>query len=210
MDVDSLVKLVRGNIAFLAKTKGDGRGKGKGGKPSAKFEGTCDLCGKYGHKRKDCRSKDKSGGKGTSSSRSASTTPQKEKFTGKCNHCGKAGHKKAEWWVITGKGKGKSGCTPKPKAVASVESHPEPAAASGLELCSLEVDMLTVVSRGEDAQEGAEEEEPTGDNPVEPNETPSRRPDHRGEGHQDQGREGHSELKHRDRGQHHLRAQAEG
>eukprot|EP00435_Cladocopium_sp_Y103_P054329 s305_g17.t1 len=184
MDVDGLVRVVTGSISSLAKTKGDGKGKGSSGKPSTKFEGTCNNCGKYGHRSRDCWSvpaKGQSGGKGASSSRSASASPKKEKFTGKCNYCGKPGHKKADCraFAAKGKGKGPSGGS-QPKAVASVESHPEPepASASGLELCSLEVDTLTVVSRGDDASEGIEEEEPARDETVEPNannDIPSRR-----------------------------------
>lgn len=69
MDVDSLMKVVSGSISSLTKTKGDGKGKGSGGgKPSPKLHGNCDKCGKYGHRKKDCWSKDKSGGKGGSSS----------------------------------------------------------------------------------------------------------------------------------------------
>ena len=109
--------------------------------------------------RKTAGARTNQGGKGGSCSHlpdRPGNSPKKEKFAGKRNNCGKPGHKKAECWAITGKGKGKSGGNQKPKPVASVESHPEPepAAASGLELCSLEVDTLTVVDRGEDAQEG--------------------------------------------------------
>jgi hypothetical protein len=38
------------------------------------FDGNGDNCGKYGHRKKDCWSKDKSGGKGGSSSRSTSNS----------------------------------------------------------------------------------------------------------------------------------------
>eukprot|EP00435_Cladocopium_sp_Y103_P070140 s53_g34.t1 len=74
MDVDSLVRVVQGSISSLAQTKGGGK-KGSGGsnKISPKFEGNCDLCGKYGHRRRDCWSKPASGGKGGgASSRSRS------------------------------------------------------------------------------------------------------------------------------------------
>ena len=54
MDVDSLAQLVSGNIASLAKTKGDGGKVGKGKGKNGKFDGNCDLCGKYGHRRRDC------------------------------------------------------------------------------------------------------------------------------------------------------------
>eukprot|EP00435_Cladocopium_sp_Y103_P030063 s1902_g7.t1 len=152
MDVDSLVKVVQGSISSLAQTKGGGK-KGSGGsnKISPKFDGNCDNCGKYGHRRKDCWSKSSGGKGGGASSRSASTSPKKEvKFAGKCNHCGKPGHKKAECWALSGKGKGK-GKDQKPKATSSLESHPEPepAAASGLELCSVELATLTLVRPGE-------------------------------------------------------------
>ena len=58
---------------FFLGQNGDGKGKGSGGgKSSPKFDGNGDNCGKYGHRKKDCWSKDKSGGKGGSSSRSTS------------------------------------------------------------------------------------------------------------------------------------------
>eukprot|EP00435_Cladocopium_sp_Y103_P068786 s76_g32.t1 len=159
MDVDSLVRAVQGSISSLAQTKGGGK-KGSGGsnKISQKFDGNCDLCGKYGHRRKDCWSKSSSGGKGGgTASRSGSSSPKKEiKFAGKCNHCGKPGHKKADCWSLNGKGKsGGKGKDQKAKAASSLESHPEPepASASGLELCSLELATLTLVQPGERGRE---------------------------------------------------------
>lgn len=65
MDVDALAKGSWGKDG-KGKSKGnkggkDGKGKGKGvkegkgqGKPSAKFEGECNNCGRYGHKAADC------------------------------------------------------------------------------------------------------------------------------------------------------------
>ena len=158
MDVDSLIQVVSGSISSLAKTKGDGKGGKKGSSNTnkmGKFEGTCDKCGKYGHKKKDCWSKGSSGGKG---SKGAGGKPSKEKFKGNCDHCGKPGHKKADCWLLNGKGKGggkSNGGSPahKGRSAASLESHPEPepAAASGLELCALEVDTLTVVHSDEES-----------------------------------------------------------
>ena len=60
MDVDSLVRAVSGSISALSKGKGDKKGDNK-----IKFEGTCDQCGKYGHRKRDCWSKP-GGGKGAS------------------------------------------------------------------------------------------------------------------------------------------------
>ncbi|CAK9113821.1 unnamed protein product [Durusdinium trenchii] len=104
MDVDSLDKVVSGNLASIVKKGGKGDGKGNANK--IKFDGTCDNCGKYGHRKHDCWSKPTGAGKG-STSRSPTSSPKKEvKFTGTCNHCGKPGHKKAECWAAQGKGKG--------------------------------------------------------------------------------------------------------
>ena len=44
------------------KGKGDGKGKTKDGK--TRFEGTCNLCGKTGHKKEDCCKSEKGKGKG--------------------------------------------------------------------------------------------------------------------------------------------------
>ena len=151
MDVDSLVKVVSNSINSLSKGKGGGKAGNTPNKMTPKFDGTCDNCGKYGHRKKDCWSRP-SGGKGSgggASSRSASSSPNKKdgnyKFAGKCNHCGKVGHKKAECRALHGKGtggnKGNSGNNPAKQSNAnSLESHPEPepASANGLELCGLE------------------------------------------------------------------------
>ena len=165
MDVDSLVRVVQGSISSLARTKGGGKsgsggkaGSGGSNKISQKFEGNCDLCGKFGHRKRDCWSGKGSGGgqNNNSSSRSASASPKKDgKFAGKCNHCGKPGHKKSDCWALNGKGKGGAKgaqAPPKPKAASSLESHPEPepASASGLELCSVEMATITVVGEGEE------------------------------------------------------------
>lgn len=161
MDIDSLIKVVSGSLSSLAHTKGDGKGKdGKShNKMTPKFDGKCDNCGKYGHRKRDCWSKGSSGGKGTSTSRTTSTSPSKEKFTGKCNHCGKSGRKKADCWLLnaSGKGKGTKGNSKgKSKNANALEgqSEPahEPASASGLELCTLTV-----------ASDSPEQEEPDGD-----------------------------------------------
>ena len=152
MDVDSLAKAVSGTLASLAKGKGHGKNENHN-KMTVKFDGTCNNCGKHGHRSRDCWSKPK-GGKGqpaSSTSRSASSSPKKgEKFNGKCNNCGKVGHKKADCWATPGKGKGngKSDNNKKGHNAASVQDLPEPepqAAANGLELCSLvELNTLTV------------------------------------------------------------------
>ena len=158
MDVDSLVRVVQGSISSLAQTKGGGKNKSGGSnKINPRFEGTCNNCGKPGHKQRDCWAKPASGGKGQhAASRSASSSPKKEiKFAGKCNNCGKVGHKRSECWAPGGGGKGKGagkGKDQKPKATSSLESHPEPepASASGLELCSVEMATLTLVNPEEE------------------------------------------------------------
>ena len=45
------------------------------------FKGTCNKCGKYGHKGADCKSQQSGGTRS---------------FSGKCYHCGKQGHRKAD------------------------------------------------------------------------------------------------------------------
>eukprot|EP00435_Cladocopium_sp_Y103_P034158 s1161_g8.t1 len=138
MDVDSLVRAVSGSISALSKGKGEKKGENK-----IKFDGNCDNCGKYGHRKRDCWAKP-GGGKGASGgSRPASQSPSKKKevkFEGKCHNCGKVGHRKSECYS---KGKGKGGGQPKGngKNASSVEQpEPEqkPENASGLDLCMLE------------------------------------------------------------------------
>ena len=64
MDVDSLVRVVQGSISSLAQTKGGGKNKSGGSnKINPRFEGTCNNCGKPGHKQHDCWAKPASGGK---------------------------------------------------------------------------------------------------------------------------------------------------
>ena len=84
MDVDSLVKAVSGSISSLV-AKGGGKSPNK---INVKFDGNCDNCGKYGHRKKDCWNKTQGQGKGKPS-RTPSSSPQKQKFDGKCNNCGK-------------------------------------------------------------------------------------------------------------------------
>ena len=50
MDVDSLMKAVLGNVASLVAKGGKHDGKGNN---ANKFDGTCDNCGKYGHRKRD-------------------------------------------------------------------------------------------------------------------------------------------------------------
>ena len=147
MDVDSLVKVVSGNIVSIVKKGGKGDGKGNANK--IKFDGNCDNCGKYGHRKRDCWSKPTGAGKGATS-RSPTSSPKKEvKFAGTCNHCGKPGHKKAECWSAQGKGKGQKGGGGKgnnnknsANALDLPEPEPRPGDANGLELCALEVCTL--------------------------------------------------------------------
>ena len=139
MDVDSLVRAVSGTLSSLAKGKGGGK-PGNNQKPGGKFEGTCDHCGKPGHKKAQCWHRDPNN-KGKASSRSSSASPKKVRFEGKCDNCGKVGHKKAQCWQPSG-GKGRGGDKQKGKQKGSANSldnpEPEPPAdAGGLDLCTI-------------------------------------------------------------------------
>ena len=148
MEVDSLIKAVNGTISSLVGNKGLGKGANK---ITTKFEGTCDLCGKYGHKKKDCWQKGgspKSGsskggspkGKGAGKAR-ASSAPGK--FEGVCNNCGKKGHKKKDCWAPGGglaSSAGKGNSKGKQQANSLMGPEPEPGdggEAGALELCAL-------------------------------------------------------------------------
>lgn len=54
MDVDSLVKVVSGNLASLVKKVGKGDVKGTNAN-KIKFDGNCDNCGKYGQEESQGR-----------------------------------------------------------------------------------------------------------------------------------------------------------
>ena len=147
MDIDSLVRAVSNINSLTGKGKGAGKAASGSNKMAQRFDGTCNNCGKPGHRSRDCWSRPTGGkGSGGTTSRSASSSPNKKdnnKFTGKCNHCGKVGHKKAECWSLTGKGKGGNkgnNHSPSKNNANSLESHPEPepASANGLDLCALE------------------------------------------------------------------------
>ncbi len=56
------------------------------------FKGTCNKCGKYGHKSADCKSNSSSNENGRT-----------DKFTGRCNYCGKIGHKIKDCRVLKAK-----------------------------------------------------------------------------------------------------------
>jgi len=92
------------------KGKGKGKGFGKDGPASGqitiKFEGSCFLCGKPGHKKADCWH-NATGGKAGSAAPRPKAKPQGApsqpsgrgaggQFTGNCNYCGKAGHIKKD------------------------------------------------------------------------------------------------------------------
>jgi hypothetical protein len=147
MDIDSLVRAVSNINSLTGKGKGAGKAASGSNKMTQRFDCTCNNCGKPGHRSRDCWSRPTGGkGSGGTTSRSASSSPNKKdnnKFTGKCNHCGKVGHKKAECWSLTGKGKGGNkgnNHSPSKNNANSLESHPEPepASANGLDLCALE------------------------------------------------------------------------
>ena len=53
------------------------------------FKGTCRNCGKYGHKARDCRDKEKNR---NNQRNNANTDQRGPKINGKCNYCGKPGH----------------------------------------------------------------------------------------------------------------------
>ena len=63
------------------------------------FKGSCNKCGKYGHKGVDCRS-DRSKGP-----MFKSQDGQKRPFKGKCHHCGIIGHMKRDCSKLAGKDK---------------------------------------------------------------------------------------------------------
>ena len=92
--------------------KGRGRGKGKGkkgndkGKGSEKFEGTCNHCGRYGHRKSDCRqlsNEPKGKGKGRKGVKGKGKRKSKGKGKTKqlptCGNCGKTGHDTASCWT---------------------------------------------------------------------------------------------------------------
>ena len=143
MDVDSLVRAVSGTISSLVnKGKGKSAQSGKG----QKFDGKCDLCGKVGHKKRDCWHGGKGGaspggGKGKSTPRSNSSSPTKSpKFEGKCDNCGKVGHKRRDCWSKPqhssgGKGKGRG---KEANSLDGNQPEQEPQKeANGLEICAI-------------------------------------------------------------------------
>jgi Reverse transcriptase (RNA-dependent DNA polymerase)/gag-polypeptide of LTR copia-type len=75
---------------------------------AAKFKGTCNYCGKQGHKRVDCRKKkyDEKNNNKNEKNEKKSTGNEKKKapyFPGICNVCKKKGHKAAHCWHNTNK-----------------------------------------------------------------------------------------------------------
>ena len=84
MDVDALHreggkgKNGKGKGKFKGdKNKHNGKGKGKQSVRQRHFDGYCNQCGEYGHKKSDCSGKSKF-------------------FNGTCNKCGAHGHKKSD------------------------------------------------------------------------------------------------------------------
>jgi len=96
------------------KGKGDGKGKTKDGK--TRFEGTCNLCGKTGHKKEDCWH-NKSGEKGKS---------EKGKGKGKQAHKGKGATSDIECYKCGKKGHYAKDCWAKPKQVAELSEEQKP------------------------------------------------------------------------------------
>ena len=89
MDVDSLHR--KGGKGEKGKSKGknkgdrprhDGKDKGEQSVKQRYFDGNCNLCGEYGHKKPDCAGKNKF-------------------FNGTCNKCGAHGHKRVDCPVKT-------------------------------------------------------------------------------------------------------------
>ena len=82
MDVDALHREGGKGKNGKGKFKGDrdkhnGKGKGKQSVRQRHFDGNCNQCGAYGHKKSDCSGKSKL-------------------FNGTCNKCGAHGHKKSD------------------------------------------------------------------------------------------------------------------
>lgn len=148
MDVSALIQAVslgKDLNSFIAKGKGKGGGKGGGkhgkiggGRDTQKFTGSCNNCGKTGHKEADCwQKKGKGSGKDGGKNGKYGGGKGTPKFNGTCNHCGKTGHKEADCWQKKGGskgGKGKKG----DKNANSLEAGGEPEAeVSTLDLCHL-------------------------------------------------------------------------
>ena len=112
--------------------KGDG-GKGKGkNKGGDYFEGWCNHCGKYGHKKQQCRTLDREmaeKGKGKGKGKGLYSTEKGEEQEGGQDDDDKAG---MEWWMgeeksiyILQKNPGPQYCSPNPYAALAEEDFPE-------------------------------------------------------------------------------------
>ena len=67
---------------------------------SSQFKGTCNFCGKYGHKAVDCKQKKKKGKDNKKNQDNKKDKDKKKKFTGKCIYCDKVGHKWQDCFLL--------------------------------------------------------------------------------------------------------------
>ena len=126
MDVDSLHR--EGGKGKKGKGKGknksdrprhDGKGIGEQSVKQRYFDGYCNQCGEYGHKKPDCAGKNKL-------------------FNGTCNKCGAHGHKRVDCPVKT---------VAHPESESVIEPNEEPTEIESLEwLCALEHHGETMAS----------------------------------------------------------------
>ena len=126
MDVDSLHRKGGKGKKGMGKGKNkgdrprpDGKGKGEQSVEQRYFDGYCNQCGEYGHKKPDCAGKNKF-------------------FNGTCNKCGAHGHKRVDCPVKT---------VAHLESESVIEPNEEPAGIESLEwLYSLEHDGETMTS----------------------------------------------------------------
>jgi len=60
------------------------------------FKGRCRACGKYGHKARDCYSKNSTNNNGNTNNNNGTTGQRNRRFNGKCRYCNIFGHKEAD------------------------------------------------------------------------------------------------------------------
>jgi hypothetical protein len=100
-ELSARYELIKNKFPPTKKEGGGGSGEESALYAGARFKGKCLKCGKYGHKRNDCKEGNKTG-----TSPNANTTDNKpdakpnnnnnQKFKGNCNYCNKPGHKEAQ------------------------------------------------------------------------------------------------------------------